>query len=89
MPVQNYIVIFEDLTRHCDVRGHCSQTITKCVSSLKSKIKCVIITSSHDVDTLEEVFDFALTLDLTFKRLLIAKAWKQCSKCEGYGHYKY
>ena len=34
-------------------------------------------TNSHDVDTLEEAFDFALKIDLTFKGLLIAKAWEQ------------
>jgi len=27
--VQNYIGIFEDLTRRCDVREHCFHTITR------------------------------------------------------------
>jgi len=36
-------------------------------------MKRVMITSSHDVDTLEEIFDFALKIYLTFKVLLIAK----------------
>ena len=85
MSIQNFIVIFEDLTCRCDVREHCSQTIIRFVSSLRSKIKRAMFTSSHDVDTLEEAFDFALKIDLTFKGLLIAKPWEQCSKCEGYG----
>jgi len=33
-----------------------------------------MIMSSHDAGTLEETFDFALKIDLTFKGLLIAKA---------------
>ena len=41
----------------------------------------------YDLDTVEEVFDVALKIDLTFKTLFNAKA--QCSKCEGYGHYDY
>ena len=63
--------------------------IIKFVLGLRSKIKCAMITNSNDVDTLEEAFDFALKLDLTFKGLLIAKAQEQCSKCEGYEHYDF
>jgi len=48
-----------------------------------------MIMSSHDVDTLEEVFDFGLKIDLTFKSLLLTGAWEQCSKYEGYKHYDY
>ena len=55
------------------VREYHSQTITRFVSDLRSKMKRVMITSSHDVDTLEEIFDFALKIYLTFKVLLIAK----------------
>jgi len=73
MSVQDYIVIFENLTRY-DVRKHRSQTINRSVSGLRSKIKHAMITNSHDVDTLEEDFDFALKINLTFKRLLIVKA---------------
>ena len=72
--VRDYITIFEDLTHHCDVREHCSQIITRFVLGLRSKIKCNMITGFHDADTLEEAFDFALKLDLTFKELLIVKA---------------
>jgi len=79
MSVQDYIAIFENITRHCDVREHYSQTITRFVSGLRSKIKCAIIMSFHDVDTLEKAFDFALKLDLTLKGILIAKTWEQCS----------
>ena len=89
MSVQDYIAKFEDLTHHCDVREHHSQTITRFVLGLRSKIKYAMITSSHDVDTLEVAFDFALKIDLNFKGLLFAEAWKQCSKCEGHGHYDY
>jgi len=48
-----------------------------------------MITCSHDVDTFEEAFGFALKVDLTFKGLFITKAWDQCFKCEGYEHYDY
>ena len=89
MSVKDYIAIFEDLTRRCDVREYCSQIIIRFVSGLRSKIKRAMITSSHDVDTLEEAFYFALKIDLTFKGLLLVKAWEQCSKCEGYKYYDY
>ena len=46
-----------------------------------------MITGSYDLDTVEEAFDVALKIDLSFKMLVNAKAW--CSKCEGYGHYDY
>jgi len=39
------------------------------------------------LDTVEELFDVASKIDLTFKTLVNAKA--RCSKCEGYGHYNY
>jgi len=41
----------------------------------------------YDLDTVEETFDIALKIDLTFKRLVFVKAC--CSKCEGYRHYDY
>ena len=44
-------------------------------------------TGSYDLDTVEEVFDLALKIDLTFKMLVNAKA--RYSKCKGYGHYDY
>ena len=71
---QNYIAIVEDLTCLCNLREHHSHIITRFASGLRSKIKCNMITGFHDVDTLEEAFDFALKLHLTFKELLIAKA---------------
>ena len=46
-----------------------------------------MITGSYDLDTIEEAFDVALKLDLTFKTLVNPKA--QCSKCKGYGYYDY
>jgi len=46
-----------------------------------------MITGPYDLDTVEEVFDIALRLDLTFKTLVNAKA--RCSKCERYGYYNY
>ena len=72
--VQDYIATFKDLTCNCDMGEHCSQTITRFVLGLRSKIKRAIIMSSHDVDILEEVFEFALKIYLTFNGLLIAKA---------------
>jgi len=46
-----------------------------------------MITSFYDLDTVEEAFDVALMIDLTFKRLVNAKA--RCSKCEGNKYYDY
>jgi len=46
-----------------------------------------MITSSYNLDTVEEAFDVALKIGLTFKTLVSAKAL--CSKCEGYEHYDY
>ena len=46
-----------------------------------------MITGSYDLDTIEEVFDVALKIGLTFKRLVNAKAW--CSEYKEYGHYCY
>ena len=40
-----------------------------------------------NLDTVEETFDVVLKLDLTFKKIVNAKA--RCSKCEGYGHHDY
>ena len=63
MSVQNYVAIFEDLTRHSNVREHRSETITRFVYDLRPKIRCVMITSSYDLDTIEEAFDIALKID--------------------------
>ena len=41
-----------------------------------------MITGSYDLDTVEETFDVALKIDLTFKMLVNAKA--RCPECEGY-----
>jgi len=46
-----------------------------------------MITGSYDLDTVEEVFDVALKIDLTLTRLVNTKA--RCSKCEGYEHFDY
>jgi len=46
-----------------------------------------MITGPYDLDMVEEAFDVALRLDLTFKTLVNAKA--KCFKCEGYGHFDY
>ena len=87
MSVQNYITKFENLTLHCDLREHCSHTVTRFVWSLKSKIRRAMITCSYDLDIVEEAFDVALKIDMTFKRLVNVKV--RCSKCEGYEHYDY
>jgi len=89
LSVRDYIARFEDLTRLYDVREHCSLTITRFVSGLKSNIRRAMISSSYGVDSVENAFDFALKIDLTFKEIVSAKAWEQRSKCEGYGHYDY
>jgi len=87
MSVQNYITKFEDLTLYCDVREHRSQTITRFVWGLRSKIRRVMITDSYDLDTVEEAFDITLRIYLIFKRLVNAKA--RCPKYEGYRLYDY
>ena len=46
-----------------------------------------MIIGPYDLDTVEEAFDVALKLDLTFKTLVNAKT--RCSNCEEYGHYDY
>jgi len=46
-----------------------------------------MITDFYDLDTVEEAFDVALKINLTFKMIFNAKAW--CFKCERYGHYNY
>jgi len=74
MSVHDYIAIFKDLTHRCDVREHHSKTITRFVWDLRSKIRRAMITSSYDLDTVEETFDVALKIDLTFKMLVNAKA---------------
>ena len=85
MSVQDYIAIFKDLTHHSDVREHHSEIITKFVWGLQPKVRHAMITVSYDLDTIEEAFDVALRIDLTFKTLVNAKS--RCSKCAGYGHY--
>ena len=76
MSIQNYIAIFEDLNYHCYVRKHRFQTITRFVSDLKSKIKCAMITSYHDVDTLEDAFNFALKNRCDFQRVTYCQSLK-------------
>ena len=66
---------------------HHLETITKFVWGLQPKIRRAKITDPYDLDTIEEAFDIALKINLTFKTLVNAKA--RCSKCEGYGHYDY
>ena len=74
MSVQDYIVKFEDLALRCDVREHHSHTITRFLLDLRSKIRHAMITGSYDLDIVEEAFDVALKIELTFKRLINAKA---------------
>jgi len=87
MSVQNYVAIFEDFISCSDVREHRSEIIARFVWGLKFKIRCAMITDFYNLDTVEEVFDVALKIDLTFKILVNARA--RCSKCEEYGHYDY
>jgi len=46
-----------------------------------------MIISFYNLDTIEETFNVALKIDLTFKMLVNTKA--RCFKCEEYGHYDY
>ena len=46
-----------------------------------------MITGSYDLDTVEEAFDVALKINLTFKTLVNVNA--PYSKCERYRHYDY
>jgi len=62
MSDQEYITTFEDLTCHCDMREHRFQTITRFVSSLRSKIRRAIIIGSYNLNTIEEAFDVALKM---------------------------
>ena len=86
MSVHNYIVIFKGLTHHSEVREHPSETVIRFVRGLRPKIKCVMITGQYDLDTVEDAFDVALRLDLTFKTLVNVKV--RCSKCKRYRHYQ-
>ena len=70
LSVQDYIVIFKNLTHRSDVREHPSETVTRFVWGLQPKIKRAMITGPYDLDTVEEAFDVALRLDLTFKTLV-------------------
>ena len=78
MSIQDYIIIFKDLTRRSEVRKHHSETITRFIWGLRLKLRCALITGFYDLDTVEEAFDVVLKLDLTFKTMVNAKAW--CSK---------
>ena len=84
MSVQDYIAKFEDLILRCNEREHRYQIVTRFVWGLRSKIRCTMIIDSYDLDTVEKAFNVALKINLTFKRLVNAKA--RCSKCKGYGH---
>ena len=62
MFVQDYIVKFEYLTLHYDLREHRSHTVTRFVWGLRFKIRRVMITGSYDLDTVEEAFDITLKM---------------------------
>ena len=74
MSVREYITRFEDLTHHCDMKITLFPDYTGFVSGLRSDIRRAIISSSYGVDFVEDVFDFALKIDLTFKEIVSAKA---------------
>jgi len=69
------------------VREHHYEIITMFIWGLRPKIRCTVITGSYDLDTVEEAFDFAIKVDVTFKTIVNIKA--RCYKCEGYEHYDY
>jgi len=70
MSFQDYIAIFLDLTHRNDMRVHHSEIITRFVWSLRPEIRHTIITGSYDLNTVEEAFDVALKINLTFKTLV-------------------
>jgi len=74
MSVHDYIAIFKDLTHRSNMSEHHSETIFRFVWGLRSKIRCAMITGSYDLDTIEEAFDVALKINLTFKILVNVKA---------------
>jgi len=57
MSVLDYIAKSEDFTLRCDMREHCSHTVTSFVWGLRFKIRHAMITGSYDLDTIEEAFD--------------------------------
>ena len=67
LSVQNYIAIFNDFTHRSDVREHHSEIIIRVVWDLRPKIRRAMVTGSYDLDTIEETFDVALKINLTFK----------------------
>ena len=67
------------------MREHHSETITRFIWGLRPKIKRTVITDTYNLDTVEEAFDVAIKIDLTFKTLVNANA--RYSKCEGHKHY--
>jgi len=67
LSIKDYIAKYEELTNHCDVREHRSQTIIRFVSGLRFDIRRAMITSSYGVDSVEDAFNFALKIDLNFK----------------------
>jgi len=85
---RDYIVKFEDLSRYCDVREHCSHIITRFISGLRFDIRRAVITSSNCVDSVEDAFGFALKINFDFQGDS-TKVWEQYLKCEGYEHYDY
>jgi len=87
MSIQNYTVIFKDLTYSSNVSEHHLGTINRFVWGLWPKIRRVMITDSYDLNTIEESFIVALKIDLTFKMLVNAKI--RCSKCKRYGQNDY
>ena len=87
LSVQDYIVIFKDLTRRSEVREHHSETITRFIWGLRPKLRRALITGSYDLDIVEEAFDVVLNVDLTFKTIVNAKA--RCSKFKRYEHHDY
>ena len=74
MSVQDYIAIFKDLNHRSNMSEHHSKTIISFVWGLVSKIRCAMITGPYDLDTIEEAFDVALKLELTFQTLVNVKA---------------
>ena len=74
MSIQDHIVRFDDLILRCDVREDCYQSISTFCSGLMSDVRRAMLTSSYDVDSIDEAFHLALELESSFKEIFIFKA---------------
>ena len=75
MSIRDYIARFNDLTLCFDVREDRCRTISWFCLSLRFDIRRAMLTSSYQVDSVEEAFHLTLELELSFKGIFIFKAF--------------